>query len=113
MPAMIPTWCAVAIVFVVSAFLSRALARRNNRDEYIYFFMGLFLGPLAILVVMTPLPNEHRSRMAAKPLRVVHGRKCPECKKDAGVRSLRCPHCGRALDTAWWEAPEGPISAKH
>lgn len=110
---LIPAWPAVAVVFVVSAFLCRALALRDGRNPVTYFCLGLFLGPLALFVAMMPIPEARRGASAdgQSRLRVVHGRKCPECKKDAGVRPVHCPYCGYSFEEAWWDETKPPIAS--
>lgn len=38
----------VATVFVIPAFLLRNFARRNNREGWVYFLVGLFIGFLGL-----------------------------------------------------------------
>ena len=109
---MITTWYAVAIAFWASSVAASRLARERGRDEYFYFFVGLFLGPVSLLMVLTPLPgsSDRKSEVANKPIRFIKGQPCPECRREVGVRSTMCPYCRASLETAWWE---NPVSMGH
>ena len=50
------TLSALAVMFVSSSVLCRELAKRYGRDEIFYAVSGLVLGPLCLMVVLTPLP---------------------------------------------------------
>ena len=102
---MMTTWYAVAIALLASSVAASRLARERGRDEYFYFFTGLALGPVSLLMVITPLPcgSDRRSEVANRPIRFVKGQPCPGCRREVGVRSTMCPHCGASLETAWWE----------
>lgn len=104
---MIATWSAIAIAFFASSVLSQRLAREKGRDEYFYFFVGLILGPIAVLIVLTPLPDgsDRKSKVANKPIRFVKGQPCPECRREVGVRATKCPYCKASLEKEWWERP--------
>jgi hypothetical protein len=105
--SVITSWCAVAVVFVASSILARELARKRGRDEYFYLATGLILGPLAILIILTPLPvgSDRKSELANKPIRFVKGQPCPECRREVGARANSCPYCRASLERAWWENP--------
>lgn len=104
---MITSWCAVIIAFIASSILSQQLAKKRGRDEYFYFFAGLVMGPLALLILLAPGPAEaeEKTREASKPMRLVKGRPCPECHRSVAPRIRTCPYCGASLETAWWENP--------
>ena len=102
---MITTWFAVGIAFFASSIASSRLAKERGRDEYFYFFFGLLVGPIALLVVLTPSPVgfDRKSKIANKPIRFIQGQPCPECGREVGIRSTICPHCRANLEMAWWE----------
>ncbi|MHB8896264.1 MAG: hypothetical protein ACYC99_13950 [Candidatus Geothermincolia bacterium] len=112
MVSMNTTWIAVAIAFGATAFISKELARRRGRDANIYFFIGLFLGPFAILMLFAPLPayQDNEESHEERKLRMVQGVNCPKCNRPVAVRATTCPHCGEAVESPWWEHPENPIS---
>ena len=104
---MITTWFAVAIAFIASSVLAQQLAQKRGRDGYFYFFAGLFTGPVALLIVLTPFPSgtDRRSEIANRPIRTVKGQPCPECGRSVGPRASVCPYCRASLETAWWDNP--------
>lgn len=101
------TIIAITVAYLASAVLAKELARRKGRDEYVYFFIGLVLGPLSLPVVLTPLPSLARGKgvTLVKPLRVIRGPKCPRCRKSAPPRSYTCVYCGESLEVPWWDRP--------
>ena len=103
-------WPIVAAVFIVSAFLCGELAKKKRgRDEFVYFFIGLVLGPFALPVVLTPLPAGagHDRTSPVKKLRFVKGQKCPVCHRETAVRYTTCEHCGQNLEPTWWSWSSG------
>lgn len=106
-PIAISTLIPLAIAFAASAILSRELAIRKGRDEYFYLIVGLLIGPLALMIVLTPTPEEATAlkKKGKKPLRYVEGKRCPYCRHELGVRATRCPHCREAVDSPWWDRP--------
>lgn len=109
------TWVSVAVAFVALAFISREFAGRRGRDPNIYFFIGLFLGPFAILMILAPLPAyQHGDELRAeRQLRSVPGVMCPRCGRPVAVRATSCPRCGEAVESPWWEHPDNPLSIQH
>lgn len=109
---MITSWIAVTVAFAASSVLSKELAKKRGRDEYFYMVTGLVLGPLAILMILTPLPGgfDPKSELANKPIRFVKGQPCPECRREVGPRATSCPYCRASLERALWE---NPVSMGH
>jgi len=99
------SYAAAIVMFIVSALLSAELAWKRGRDGYFYFFAGLVLGPVALAILLTPLPGE-RARgkgRAARTVRHVEGRECPECHRKVEPMLRKCPHCSSDLTVPWWE----------
>lgn len=105
--SMLTTWYAIAVALLASSVLSRELARKRGRDEYFYFFTGLILGPLAVLIALSPLPGVPgtKTEQAEKPIRSVEGQPCPGCRRQVAARTGICPYCRASLEPAWWEKP--------
>jgi hypothetical protein len=103
------TWLAVAVTFVSSSVLCKELARRYHKDQVFYAVSGLVLGPLCLMIVMTPLPvkKEHLDvEPVAEPVErgphVIEGPVCPDCHKHLPVRVTVCS-CGCDVETPWWD----------
>ncbi|MBU4302551.1 MAG: HDOD domain-containing protein [Actinobacteria bacterium] len=103
----ITTWSTIGVIIVTSAFLCRELAKKKHRDKAFYFVVGGLIGPLGIIVVMTPLPTKTVEEREAgkKPLRVVERPECPSCHLKAYAGERQCRHCGHLLQAPWWERP--------
>jgi hypothetical protein len=115
MLTMTTTWIAVATAFVATAFISKELARRRGRDANFYFFVGLFLGPFAPLMILAPLPDHHGDKATGnqeKHIRFIKGTKCPRCHRQVPVRAEQCNRCGEPITTYWWERTDRPISTQ-
>lgn len=99
------TWIALGIAYMASAILCEQLAKRKGREEYIYFFIGLFLGPLGVLMAITPLPGELQENKpsAEERLKVVNGPRCPVCGRYSPPRSSECVYCGHDIEIPWWD----------
>lgn len=104
---MLTTWYAIAVAMLASSVLSRELARKRGRDEYFYFFTGLLLGPLAVLIVVAPLPGvpDANPGQAERPIRMIEARPCPGCRRKVAARAEICPYCRTNLEPALWEKP--------
>jgi hypothetical protein len=100
-------WPTIGVIAVVSAFLCMELAKKRHRDKTFYFLVGGLIGPLGVLVVMTPLPTRTAKEKASgrKSLRVVEMQECPACHAKANAGELQCCYCGHVLGTPWWERP--------
>ncbi|MBU4179183.1 MAG: hypothetical protein KJ625_04475, partial [Actinobacteria bacterium] len=74
-------WPTIGVIAVASAFLCMELAKKKHRDKAFYFVVGGLIGPLGVLIVMTPLPTMTAKEAAAgrKLLRVVKRTECPAC----------------------------------
>jgi len=105
---MIATWIALGTAYLASSVLSEEIAKKNGRDALFYLCAGLLIGPMAVLMAVTPLPDGHRAheRVANKQIRVIKGQPCPECHRYVGPRADRCPYCRADLTKALWDRPE-------
>ncbi|MDD5747439.1 MAG: hypothetical protein PHP64_00045 [Actinomycetota bacterium] len=93
----------LAAILIFSAFISEQIAKKKGRDRYFYFISGLLTGPFAILIVVTPLPQEVKRESLRRRIRYVKGSVCPNCKREVALRSTECEHCGYNLEVPWWE----------
>jgi hypothetical protein len=84
------------ISFLTSGLLGGELGEKKKRGLWPYFVLGLFLGPLVLLLFLVPIPKEKSSAIPVpgKPLRVAHGIMCPACNREIPVRACSCAHCG-------------------
>ncbi len=100
-------WPTLGVIAIASAFLCMELAKKYHRDKAFYFVVGGLIGPLGVLVVMTPLPTRTAEDAAAgrRPLRVVESQECPSCDAKAYAGERQCRQCGYVLGTPWWERP--------
>ncbi|HEY5532675.1 MAG TPA: zinc ribbon domain-containing protein [Candidatus Anoxymicrobiaceae bacterium] len=101
------TYLAVVVIFGASSVLAQQLAKRYGRDEHFYFFVGMFLGPISVVMALTPLPTgtTRTTEIANKPIRFVKSKACPECGREVCVKAQVCPYCLTGLEPALWENP--------
>ena len=97
---------------LIFGFFCAYLAGEKGRDGGSWFFLGLFFGILALLVLIG-LPSDQRSsvrtlrvsRQPATPSRPGGGsiregssvRLCPHCIEEVHELATACPHCQRDL----------------
>ena len=99
------TLFALVVMCISSSVLCRELAKRYGRDEIFYAVSGLVIGPLCLMVVLTPLPAERESPAATRVRRKPHfieGPVCPECHRRLSARMTVCG-CGCDVEIPWWE----------
>jgi len=109
-PMAFELFCLIAI-FGSSAVIAEQIAKRKGRDGYFYLISGLLIGPFAILIVVTPLPDELKENGRSRQgIRYLKGQVCPNCHKRTAVRSTKCEHCGYDLETPWWERLDKTLS---
>jgi len=86
---------AIGIAWFLCALGAASIYRSKGRSEAAAFLLGLFLGPVAVvLAAVTPKDEGALERKALDSGKI---RKCPHCaelvKRDARV----CRYCGRDL----------------
>lgn len=102
---MTTTWMMMVVAFIASAILCEEIAKNRGRDRYFYLFVGLLIGPLAVMIVLTPLPDNtaRKEPVRMRRFRVVKGPKCPQCHREVAIRAPECPHCGHNMEVPWWD----------
>jgi len=93
------------ISFLTSGMLCGEVGVKKSRGLWPYFVLGLFLGPLALLLFLAPAREENSPpTIAGKPLRVIRGAPCPVCGREMPVRACLCPNCGGSTSVPLWES---------
>jgi len=94
-----------AISFLTSGMLCGEIGDKKKRGLWPYFVLGLFLGPLALLLFLAPARKANvPPLLAGRPLRVVRGAQCPACGREIPVRACSCPHCEASASVPLWES---------
>ena len=84
--------------WVICAFIGAGIGKSKGR-ALDGFFLGLFLGPVGIIITALLSQSDQliANQQAAK--RSQH-RQCPHCKEDMKRQAGTCPHC-RLQSDAW------------
>jgi hypothetical protein len=81
------------ILWIVCGIAAAAVASSKNRSGAGWFFLGMLLGPFALLMV------GFMPKLEPEVVRV-DTRKCPFCAEFIKPEAKVCKHCGRDLPTA-------------
>lgn len=81
------------VVWVGCAVLCWIVANSKARLAGIWFILGIFLGPLALLAVGT-MPSVARNPDAPNPKTHI---RCPDCREFVLKQANVCKHCGCKL----------------
>lgn len=84
----------VLLGWLVIAFFAAGIAQAKGRSTVGWFVLGLFLGPLALLVAALPsrradVEHAEAARGDSRTLRL-----CPSCAEPIRREATRCRHCG-------------------
>lgn len=82
----------VVIFWLACSVLCWVVANSKNRFAGIWFVIGLFLGPLALLAVGF-MPTVERAQGPSPKTHV----KCPDCRELVIIDAKVCKHCGCKL----------------
>jgi hypothetical protein len=96
------------ISFLTSGMLAGEIGEKKKRGLWPYFILGLFLGPLALILFLVPGRTDRRPATSppGKPLRVLRGKLCPVCNNEIPVHASSCPGCGGNSGPEWWETAD-------
>jgi hypothetical protein len=99
------SFISTVISFLTSGMLCGEVGAKEKRGLWPYFVLGLFLGPLALLLFLAPARKENTPPpIARRPLRVLRGAPCSACGREIPVRSCSCPNCGGSTSVPLWES---------
>ena len=90
------------VLWVICGLFAGVIASGKGLSFGAYFFVGLLLGPLGILIaaVSSRSPEAEAQRIAAvEQARTAHGTgwACPFCAEEVNSMAVVCKHCGREI----------------
>jgi len=77
----------VLFIWFIFPVLSAIVANSKGRSSFIWFIMGLLLGPFSLLVAL--LPPIERTGVT---------KKCPDCAEIVKREANVCKHCGKRFE---------------
>lgn len=75
----------IPLLFILSGALCAYLARGKRRSAFMWFWVGLLLGPVGVIVL-------YCLGDAGVP--------CPYCRKSVAIDAVKCPYCRSDLGGA-------------
>ena len=76
----------IGIVWIACAYGCAAIASSKNRSAFVWFWLGLILGIIGILIIGFMKAEEGERRFP-----------CPSCAEMVLVQAKVCRHCGKEL----------------
>ncbi|MFZ0051591.1 MAG: hypothetical protein WAK96_07420 [Desulfobaccales bacterium] len=78
-------------------------ASNKKRSGVGWFFLGMLLGPFALIFILllAPLPQKEELRQAVlTPQAIIAGqtKRCPKCAESIKFEALKCRFCGEEFD---------------
>jgi len=74
--------------------VSAMIASSKGNSGCLWFFIGVLLGPIGLLMSFFTSDNEQE-----KNLRKGNTKRCPYCAEYVKQEAIVCKHCGRRLDS--------------
>lgn len=93
------------VVWFICGFICSVIAGAKGRSAGAFFFMGLLLGPLGIILALVTAKNERQ--IEKEWVESGEMRKCPFCAELVKAEAIKCKHCQSDL-----EPEEPPTDAK-
>ena len=83
----------IVVTWIASAVLCMIIAESKRRNDARWFFLGLFFGVFALILILALPSLEGRKALAYKTDKI-----CQFCAQQIRAKAVVCPYCTRALD---------------
>ncbi len=94
------------LVWLISCVGASSIASSKGRSGFLWFILGVLVGPLAFIVVFLPSMSMVSEDRAIQNGESGDYKKCPFCAEAVRKEAIKCKHCGSELPAPVFEYRE-------